>query len=119
MPHAADLDGPVSQRFEELWQKWPRRVQRDRAARNWVSYVTAANEHEMFACADRYFASDEVSRGVVMDLHNWLERQYRGGWADEWPPARERRGPPNSRDQRRQAEIDRSWQEVSNGTREG
>jgi hypothetical protein len=68
-------------------------------------------------CAERYLASDEILRGVVKDLYKWLEEQHQDGWAGEWPPARERGGP--TREQRKQAEIDRSWQEVVNGPRQG
>lgn len=113
-PRVADLDGQPSDRFDELWQRWPRKTERDRAARNWISYVTVANETAVMACADRYLNSDEVSRGVVCNFHTWLERQHRGGWADEWPRARERPAAPQGREQRRQADIDRSWEDITN-----
>lgn len=82
---AADLDGQVSQRFEELWRRWPRKEQRDRAAGDWVSFVTVENESAVMACAERYLASDEVARGVVKQFYNWLEQQHRDGWKGDWP----------------------------------
>lgn len=82
---AADLDGQTSQRFEELWKRWPRKEQRDRAFQDWLSFVTTDNEAGVIACADRYLSSDEVDRGVVKQLFNWLEQQHRDGWTGEWP----------------------------------
>jgi hypothetical protein len=84
-PRAADLYGTPSPRFDELWNKWPRKSQRDRAVRDWISYVNNVNEAEAMACADRYLASDEVNRGVVMQLFNWLEQQHRDAWKGDWP----------------------------------
>jgi hypothetical protein len=107
-PKAVDLDGPISQRFDELWQRWPRKEQRDRAFRDWLSFVATENESAVMACADRYLASDEVSRGVVKHLHNWLEQQYRDRWGGDWPAARVQ----ITAWQSKQAEIDRSWKEL-------
>jgi hypothetical protein len=86
---AADLDGTPSQRFDGLWQRWPLKEQRDRAARDWLSFVTAENESEVMACAERYLASDQVARGIVKHLYNWLEQQHRDGWSADWPPGRQ------------------------------
>lgn len=119
IPRAVNLDGPISERFDEIWQRWPRKEQRDRALRDWLSFVTAANESSVMACAERYLASDEVARGVVKHLYNWLEQQHRDGWAGDWPRVRERGGPVQTAEQRRQAEIERQWQELGNGTSEG
>jgi hypothetical protein len=95
-PRAADLDGTPSQQFDELWQRWPRKEQRDRAARDWLSFVTTENEASVMACGGRYLASDEVARGVVKNFFRWLEEQHRDGWAGDWPverkaPAAERK----------------------------
>jgi hypothetical protein len=83
----ADLDGVASQLFDELWQRWPRRTKKDLACQLWISFVTTDNEAAVMACADRYLASDEVSRNVVMNLSTWLEQQHRDGWGGEWPAA--------------------------------
>ena len=112
MPKAADLDGPTGQRFNEIWQRWPRKEHLRRASQDWISFVTVANESAVMACAERYLASGDVSRGAVMNLYNWLEQQHRDGWAGEWPP------PPMSKEQRKQAESDALWGEVC-GTRKG
>jgi hypothetical protein len=114
MPRAADLDGPVSNRFDEVWNRWPRKEQRDRALRDWLSFVSLANEAEVLSCVDRYLGSDEVRRGVVKQLFNFLEQQHRDGWAGDWPPARAEGAPAVSS---RQAGIDADWMEVVNGKR--
>jgi hypothetical protein len=85
LPRASDLDGQVSQRFDELWQRWPRKEQRDRAARDWISFVTVDNEAAVMACAERYLASKEVSEGFVKNLYNFLEQQQLDGWGGDWP----------------------------------
>lgn len=84
-PRAADLDGQPSSRFEEVWAKWPRRQQKDRAGHNWISFVTVTNETKVMACVERYLNSDDVKRGVCMDLWKFLEQQHRDGWEGRWP----------------------------------
>ena len=39
----------------------------------------------MFACLDRYRASDHVSRGVVMKPAAWLLTGHRDKWLSDWP----------------------------------
>jgi hypothetical protein len=88
LPRASDLNGQVSQRFDDLWQRWPRKEQRDRAARDWISLVTVENEAAAMACAERYLASKEVSEGIVKNPHNFLEQQHRDSWGGDWPKSR-------------------------------
>jgi hypothetical protein len=93
-PRAADLDGHLNQRFDELWNRWPRKEQRDRAFQDWVSFVTEANEAAVMACADRYLGSDDVARNVVKQFYNWLEQQHRDNWGGDWPRQKSHWGAP-------------------------
>ena len=83
---AADLDGPPSKRWPEFWAKYPRKVNADAGCRAFMSVVTAANEERMFACLERYLASDE-SRRATMAADNWLFRCNRDDWLSDWPRA--------------------------------
>ncbi len=84
-----------SSRFPEFWSKYPRKFGEDSACRDWCSEVTSENETVAFACLDRYLASDEVQRGVVMSAGStmkdtgWIVKCARDGWKCEWPKARE------------------------------
>lgn len=84
-PKVADLGDPVSQRFTEFWNLYPRKQGKENACRLWVSFVTASNESAVFECLRRYLASDEVSRGIISNPDNWLNSQHRDGWGGEWP----------------------------------
>lgn len=75
-----------STRFEEFWEKYPRKQHRNQAAQAWCSVVTVAVEAQVFACEVRYCGSDEVSRGVVLNPEKWLFEQAADGWAGAWPP---------------------------------
>lgn len=85
---ASDLDGPTSSRFPEFWEKYPYQIEKDAACREFVSVVSAKNEHLVFACLDRYLASDQVSRGVVSKPAIWLQKQNRDKWESKWPGIR-------------------------------
>jgi hypothetical protein len=102
-PVAADATEQPSQRFDAVWQLWPRKVGRDSAARDWLSLVTVANEARVFACVWRYLKSSEVACGKVRNLgtkHDrpgWLVDCAKDQWACDWPQARESNGKgPNS-----------------------
>jgi uncharacterized protein YdaU (DUF1376 family) len=84
---ASDLNGLVSQRFNEFWNRYPLQVEKDAACAQWVSVVTTENEAAVFECFSRYLASDQVNRGVVKKAHLWLQSQHRDGWASKWPVA--------------------------------
>lgn len=86
-----DLDGLVSQRFDEFWASWPMKRKRDEAARAWISVVTTENEAAVFVALERFLRSDACARGVVQLPANWIFEQARDGWAGEWPAAS--RGP--------------------------
>lgn len=77
-----------SDRFAEWLGPWPRVAEPDAAARAWTSVVdTAEKEAAAFAARDRYLASDEVSRGVVMDPAKWLFAQT-PHFSGKWPAPR-------------------------------
>jgi uncharacterized protein YdaU (DUF1376 family) len=113
-PKAADLSGQTSDRFEEFWESYPRKQRKDFACAQWVSVVTTENEAAVFDCLNRYLKSDEVARAVVMNPDKWLCEQHRNGWTGDWPAARVSGAPAETREQRRQAEIDRHWAAVGN-----
>jgi hypothetical protein len=83
-----DLNAKSSARFEEFWEKYPRRQHKSAAAMQFVSLVTIESEAAVFACLDRYLASDEVARGVLTNPETWLSKQYQDGWTGEWPAAK-------------------------------
>jgi uncharacterized protein YdaU (DUF1376 family) len=62
-----------------------RKADPDGACRQWISRITAETLDVAFACRDRYNASEEVSRGVLMEAKNFIEQQANGGWRGEWP----------------------------------
>jgi len=103
---------PSSERFEEAWAMWPLKVERDAAAHAWLSVVTRSREEAVFACIGRYLASDQVARGVVSKFAGWLFQANRDEWASEWPKAQ-------SREERRQAEIDRHWENLGKEAKDG
>jgi hypothetical protein len=85
LPAAQPKAEPVSERWEEWIQPWTQCADFDGACREWVSRVTAANEAAVFAVRDRYLASDQVSRGVVMEPKRFLQQQADCGWRGKWP----------------------------------
>lgn len=94
-PIAADLNGHTSQRFEEFWQRWPRKQHRDQACRLWISVVSVEDESAVFGCLDRFLASEQAGRSVIPNPENWLMEQSRDRWQGDWPiraaPQRESR----------------------------
>jgi hypothetical protein len=82
---ASDLGGQISQRFEEAWGRWPLKQRKQLAIQMWLSLVTVDNEPKVFACLDRFLASDQAARGVIGYFGNWLEQQYQDHWDGEWP----------------------------------
>jgi hypothetical protein len=87
-PCASDLTGQTSERFEEFWNRYPRKQHRDAACHAWISVVTVDTEAAVESCLMRYLESDEVARGVCQNPENWLMEQHRDNWAGEWPKPR-------------------------------
>ncbi len=68
---------------------------------------------------------ESVMPALRADLSEWAEREIRmvpmpANWlrSKPWTRTAKQREPPLTREQRRQAEIDREWQEIANATRE-
>jgi hypothetical protein len=81
---AADV-GQTSPRFEEAWQKWPgHKARKNRAAQMWVSVVNVSIEDKVFACLDRFRASDLVAKGFVGYMDTWLQQQHDDAWENAW-----------------------------------
>jgi len=92
-PRAADMTAAPSTRFEEFWERWPRRTNRDAAASAWCSYVTKENEQKVFACLERFLRSGDVARGAIPNAGpapgkaGWLADCFRDQWECNWPAA--------------------------------
>lgn len=86
-------------RFEEFVSCWPRVANPDHAARAYLSCIDNAGDEDLaFAARDRYMASDEVSRGVVMDPARWLMDQKSAKWGGKWPGAQKNNNTPYRKD---------------------
>jgi len=115
VPEPAPVPAVRTDRFGEFIAPWPRVSNPDRAARAWISCVeTSSDEQAAFAARDRYLASDEVRRGVLMDVANWLMDQKSGRWSGKWPPPIAPNGkPPSTADRALAKMVDR----ISKGQR--
>ena len=49
--------------------------------------MTEENEAQVFACLERYLASELVARASVKSPNNWLHDCARDNWNSKWPPA--------------------------------
>lgn len=80
-------------RFAEWLKPWPRCANVDQACRMWISVIDSAEtEAAAFAARDRYLASDEVSRGAIMETAKWLQAQKSANWEGRWPVPPARKG---------------------------
>ena len=109
-PRAADLteNDPSSEKFAEVWEPWPLKIERDAACQAWLSLVTRSNEAKVIACSKRFLGSDQVARGVVPKLSNWLYQAKRDDWAGDWPTVR------GSSNVTRQQKIEEHWRQLGN-----
>lgn len=80
-----------SMRFSEWWARYPLKTQENLCAGVWIGLVTVDLESVVFACLDRYLASDMVARKIIMSPERWLHDCSRDGWRSDWPAA----GKPN------------------------
>lgn len=109
IPLRLDADAILS-RFDEWIAPWSRCADLRSASQNWLSRVTAETIDDAFACRDRYLASEEVARGVIMEPWKFIRTQADCGWSGKWPAAARINGG-------RQASIDAEWEGIANGTR--
>lgn len=85
---------PMSARFDEFWGKHPgKKLRKDPAAGVWAHEVTTENEAAVFACLDRYLASQEVANRAYMNPENWLSECAAGKFEATWPVAKARDSP--------------------------
>ena len=92
----------VGDAFSEWIKPWPRCASPDMAARAWLSTVTGETLSLAFEARDRYLASDEVHRNVILEPSKWLFAQKDAGWNGKWPVAltqADRKGKPDVADQ--------------------
>jgi hypothetical protein len=80
-----------SARFDEFWERYPRKVGKDSACHDWISFDCDKCATEVFACLDRYLKSREVAQGVVRNPGStaeklgWLADCARDNWDCDWP----------------------------------
>jgi len=77
----------TSGKFDLFWEKWPFRQRKQAAIQMWLSVVSREDEHKVFACLERFLASDQASRSIFGYADNWLANQHRDHWQGDWPPA--------------------------------
>lgn len=77
-----------SERFEEFWDRYPIKEQKNLVMGVWLSLVTIYNEAKVFACLDRYLASDRGQRSPK-NGNNWLHDCALDKWESQWPKARD------------------------------
>ena len=78
----------ASMRFTEFWKRYPLKdVAENLSAGIWLGLVTIDVECAVFACLERYLASDQVARGIVKSPNNWLHDCSRANWECVWPAA--------------------------------
>lgn len=110
--------------FEELWDRWPRKVGRMVAERDFFDLVNVRNAAAVDACVERYLASREVERGMVRTLGTvasggmlkpgWLADCAADNWECSWPQARRGatlQNPIVSREQSVRDEAKRIWEQ--------
>ena len=74
----------TSPRFEEFWDIYPVKDGKPVAFGVWAGLVTVENEAEVFACLERYLASDRAGRNPK-NPNNWLHDCARDAWKSDWP----------------------------------
>jgi len=77
-----------SDRFKEFWDRYPVKDNQQIAFGVWDGLVTTQNETKVFACLDRYLASDRGARSPKNPA-NWLHDCARDKWESDWPKARD------------------------------
>lgn len=88
---ASSQASTLSERFQEFWDKYPRKVGRDAACMDWISYVNVENEAAVFACLKRFLKSRQVENGAVPNPGStpeklgWLATCAKDNWESDWP----------------------------------
>ena len=71
-------------RCEEFISRYPDRGNAEDTRREYMRANTPATEEACHACLDRYLASDQVHRGIVMRASRWLSEQKANNWEGDW-----------------------------------
>lgn len=85
-----DTDGPPE--FCEFWGRYPQKVGRDAAVRLWVTQIPVSDHGALFACLERWEASEQWARAVYSKPDKWLLEGIRTRWGDHPAAARKRGG---------------------------
>ena len=79
-------------RIDEFIRRYPgKKPDPDAIRREYVKSVTAEAEDACHECLDRYIASDQVFREIVMNGDRWLRQQARNNWEGDWTRAQTKR----------------------------
>jgi hypothetical protein len=92
--------------FHPWYDGYPgRKSDPDGACRAWISVITAETVAAAFACRDRYAASDEVARGILMEAKKFIDVQARNKWRGVWPPAGTQKRPESASERKRREVV--------------
>lgn len=103
----------VRARFVEWIRPWPRDPAPERSLHAFVFCWSPEEDEAIFACRDRFLASNDAAEGVCQNPERFLNEQKQNGWHGKWPPAR--RGPAKASGA--QAMLDLMAERVANGRR--
>ena len=90
MPKAADMQEPISQRFDEWWALWSAgrgTNHKTQAAHAWMSVACVRIEAQIFDCTRSYLESRSPGDGGY-NPENFLFDQAKDQFAARWPKAK-------------------------------
>jgi hypothetical protein len=90
LPVPAPAPSASLKRCEEFISRYPDRGNAEDTRREYMRANTPATEEACHACLDRYLASDQVHRGILMRASRWLREQRGNNWAGDWQRPRTR-----------------------------
>jgi DNA-binding transcriptional ArsR family regulator len=90
LPVPAPAPTASLKRCEEFISRYPDRGNAEDTRREYMRANTPATEEACHACLDRYLASDQVHRGILMRASRWLREQRGNNWAGDWQRPRTR-----------------------------
>ena len=76
------------QRVEEFVSRYPSDPNPEVTRREYMRSNTPESEAACHACLERYLASDQVRRGIVMRSSRWLHEQKLNHWGGDWSRAK-------------------------------
>lgn len=75
-------------RSEEFVNRYPGRTDPGAIRRQYEKSNTSDSEDACHRCLDRYLASDQVHREILMKGERWLRQQASNNWEGEWTRAK-------------------------------